>query len=93
MKNILIKPLVTEKVTQKVKDRVYGFVVTPHANKAQIKTALEKSYGVTVSAVRIAKRKGKVRRLGRRRIPTAFPDRKVAYVTLRSGEIDLFPKA
>ncbi len=90
---ILTTPLITEKGTQMVKNRVYGFVVNPRANKAQIKNRLEKIYAVKVGKIRIVKRKGKVRRLGRRRIPTALPDRKVAYVTLISGEIDIFPKA
>ncbi len=48
--NVLIKPLITEKmtaVTEKFPNR-YGFVVDPDATKNQIKTAVEQMYGVTV---------------------------------------------
>ena len=43
---ILIKPIVTEKLTvQGEKLNRYGFVVDRDANKLQIKEAVEKAYG------------------------------------------------
>ena len=49
---ILIKPIVTEKLTaQGEKLNRYGFVVDRDANKLQIKDAVEKAYGVSVADV------------------------------------------
>ncbi|MEN6455615.1 MAG: 50S ribosomal protein L23 [Prolixibacteraceae bacterium] len=50
--NILIKPIVTEKITAlgNTLNR-YGFVVQKDANKQQIKKAVESLYQVNVSSV------------------------------------------
>ena len=49
---ILIKPLVTEKMTiQGEKLNRYGFVVDRSANKLEIKAAIEQLYGVNVKDV------------------------------------------
>ena len=49
---IIIKPIVTEKLTdQGEKLNRYGFIVDRKANKLQIKDAVEKMYGVTVTDV------------------------------------------
>ena len=48
---ILIKPLVTEKVSAMNENGKYGFVVEKSANKVQIKKEVEKTYGVTVESV------------------------------------------
>jgi large subunit ribosomal protein L23 len=49
---ILIKPLVTEKMTaQSEKLNRFGFIVNRQANRTQIKTAVEQIYGVKVDAV------------------------------------------
>ena len=62
MKNILIKPLITEKMTaESERINAYGFVVNDDANKSEIKDAVEKTYGVTVAGVRTMRVDGKVR--------------------------------
>lgn len=49
---IVIKPVVTEKMTDIAEDmNRYGFVVKYDANKIQIKDAVEKLYGVNVEKV------------------------------------------
>ena len=49
---ILIKPLVTEKMTaQSEKLNRFGFIVNRQANRTQIKKAIEQLYGVDVNAV------------------------------------------
>ena len=47
--SILIKPIVTEKITKQgeIFNR-FGFVVDKKANKIQIKKAVEATYGITV---------------------------------------------
>ena len=50
---ILIKPIVTEKMTdQGDKFNRFGFIVAKEANKIQIKKAVEDLYGVTVESVK-----------------------------------------
>lgn len=62
MKNILIKPLITEKMTaESERINAYGFVVNDGANKSEIKDAVEQTYGVTVAGVRTMRVDGKVR--------------------------------
>ena len=57
---ILIKPVVSEKMTeQSEKLNRYGFVVNHEANKIQIKKAIEKTYGVTVESVNTINYAGK----------------------------------
>ncbi len=61
--NILIRPIVSEKMTaQGEKLNKYAFVVNPKANKLQIKKAVEQFYGVRVVDVNTMNYRGKVRR-------------------------------
>jgi large subunit ribosomal protein L23 len=58
--NILIKPIITEKMTalgEKLKR--YGFVVDKSANKLQIKKAVEEMYNVDVQEVNTMRYSGK----------------------------------
>lgn len=50
--NVLIKPLVTEKITALNEKGKYGFVVEKDANKIQIKKAIESTYGVNVEEIK-----------------------------------------
>jgi large subunit ribosomal protein L23 len=60
--NILLKPIVTEKMTsQGDKFNRYGFIVTRTANKIEIKKAVEDLYGVTVESVNTMRYGGKVK--------------------------------
>lgn len=62
MSQILVKPLITEKMTADTeKNNSYGFVVADGANKVEIKKAVEKEYGVTVTSVRTLRVDGKRR--------------------------------
>lgn len=50
---ILIKPIITEKITQESElYGRYGFVVDKRANKIQIKQAIEDTFSVAVANVR-----------------------------------------
>ena len=92
---IIIKPIVTEKqttITEKFPNRV-GFRVSPDANKLEIKTAVEETYGVTVVKVNTmnydGKRKSRYTKSGVvNGKEAAF---KKAIVTLKEGDtIDFF---
>lgn len=60
--DILIKPLVTEKMNeQSERFNRYGFVVVKSASKPQIKKAIEGMYDVTVDSVNTMVYGGKVK--------------------------------
>ncbi|MBX7202355.1 MAG: 50S ribosomal protein L23 [Bacteroidia bacterium] len=92
--NILIKPIITEKMTGLTeKMNLYGFVVSSDANKIQIKQAVEKAYGVNVENVRTMKYIGKVKaRNTRGGVKYGITGRcKKAIVSLAKGEtIDFY---
>ncbi|MEN8157363.1 MAG: 50S ribosomal protein L23 [Bacteroidota bacterium] len=88
--NILIKPIVTEKMTAQGEDfNRYGFVVEKSANKLQIREAVEELYNVKVSEVNTmryaGKRKQRHTKSGVSVGKTA--SYKKAVVTLAEGEV------
>jgi len=87
---ILIKPIITEKMTsQGEKLNRYGFVVAKTANKLEIKAAVEKMYGVKVDSVNTQQYVGKVKtRNTTRGLAVGRVNRsKKAVVTLKQGEV------
>ena len=86
---ILIKPLVTEKVSALNEHGKYGFVVAKNANKVQIKAEVEKTYGVTVESVNTMIQPGgsKRRYTKSRVIEGRTPAYKKAIVKVAEGEI------
>ena len=88
-RDVILKPVVSEKSYALLDAGVYTFVVHPEANKTEIRQAVEAIFGVTVTNVNTLNRKGKKKRRGR--WYGVRPDTKRAIVTLRSGDrIDLF---
>ena len=87
-RDILLAPVVSEKSYSLLEEGKYTFLVAPTANKSEIKIAVEKVFGVKVSAVNTINRPGKTRRTrtgtGKRK------DTKRAIVTLSEGTIDIF---
>lgn len=91
MKDIILKPLITEKmtsVTDKFTNR-YGFVVVKDATKSQIKTAVELLYGVNVESVNTMIYAGKSKARGTRRgyVVGRTPSFKKAIVTLKDNQL------
>lgn len=90
---VLIKPLITEKMTQLFEQGQYGFEVDRRATKTDIKRAIEQQYPeVKVDKVRTwimpSKPQGRFTRSGY--ISGRSKVRKKAVVTLKEGEIDFF---
>ena len=88
-RDILLAPVVSEKSYGLLDENKYTFLVSPHANKTEIKIAVEKVFGVKVVSVNTINRQGKKRRtrfgIGKR------PDTKRAIVTVAEGQrIDIF---
>jgi len=92
--NIIIKPIITEKMTDLgEKLNRYGFIVHKKANKLQIKKAVEELYGVDVNNVNTMNYSGKQK--SRNTKSGAITGRTSAYkkaiVTLADGEtIDFY---
>jgi large subunit ribosomal protein L23 len=90
IKDIIIKPIITEKTTGLKGQNKYVFEVAKDANKLQIKQAIEELFNVKVIKVNTFNKKGKPRRV-RFRQPGKRKDIKKAIVTLKEGQtIPLF---
>lgn len=89
-RNVILKPLVTEKSTKLMEENKYCFVVAKNANKIEIKNAVEEIFGVRVKAVNTMNIKRKPKRLGVHR--GYRPGWKKAIVTLQEGSkpIEIF---
>ncbi len=62
MNPILIRPLITEKMTSiQEKQGKYGFIVDVNANKIEIKKAIESTYGVNVTKLNTLRYDGKAK--------------------------------
>ncbi|MCK4341577.1 MAG: 50S ribosomal protein L23 [Phycisphaerae bacterium] len=91
----IIRPLVTEKSTHQARQETrlhggtYSFEVHPEANKAQVKDAVEKIYGVKVVNVRTSNRPGKVRRY-RYKFGHTRQTKKAIITVDKDSHIDLF---
>ena len=87
MKNaydIIKRPVLTEKAYEGIDEKRYVFEVDIHANKAEIKKAIETVFaddGVKVERVNTLRTLGKIKRQGRTQGRT--PEIKKAYVTLK----------
>ena len=86
---ILIKPLVTEKVSDLNEKGKYGFVVDNRANKVEIKKAVEQMYGVNVESVNTMRYPGKhkTRYTKKQIISGRTSSFKKAIVTVADGEV------
>jgi len=88
--SVLVRPLITEKATRLNGENKYAFEVQVHANKAQIKEAVEKGFDVKVTAVNVMTMPGKPQRVRGNRIKHK-PDWKKAVVTLHPDDkLELF---
>jgi len=81
---VLTSPQISEKATALSMSGKYVFKVDPHANKSEIKKAIETTFDVHVKAVNIMNVSGKARRYGRSTGKTK--DWKKAIVTVAPGE-------
>lgn len=92
-RDVILRPVISEKSYSLIDDDVYTFIVRPDANKVQIRQAIEEIFDVKVDKVNTINRKGKRKYQRRRRTFGVRPDTKRAIVTLAEGHsIDLFEK-
>ena len=89
VRDVIVRPIVSEKSYSGLENNSYTFLVDPRANKTEIKEAVQAIWSVRVTSVNTLRRRGKVKRnrytLGKR------PDEKRAVVTLAEGDsIEIF---
>lgn len=87
-RDVIRRPIITEKSMAGLASGRYTFVVDLRANKIQIRQAVEEIWQVRVAAVNTMRIRGKRRRVGRS--VGERPDWKKAVVTLRAGETIAF---
>ena len=88
-RDVILRPVVSEKSYNLLDENKYTFIVAPNANKTEIKIAIEAIFDVKVVAVNTINRQGKRRRtrygIGKQ------ADTKRAIVTIADGDrIDIF---
>ncbi len=88
-RDIIFRPVVSEKSYAGLEQNTYTFLVDKRSNKTEIKEAIQQIWGVSVTSVRTLNRKGKVKR--RRFTMGKRADEKRAVVTLAEGDrIEIF---
>jgi large subunit ribosomal protein L23 len=88
-RDVIIRPVVSEKSYAGIERNAYTFLVASDANKTEIKQAVQEIWNVHVVEVNTMNRKGKIKRTrlgqGKR------PDQKRAVVRLAAGDtIEIF---
>ncbi|MEX0836416.1 MAG: 50S ribosomal protein L23 [Nitriliruptor sp.] len=88
-RDIILRPVISEKTYGLLDEGKYTFIVDPRSNKTEIKQAIEKIFDVRVTGVNTLNRAGKKKRRGL--IVGKRANTKRAIVTLAPGdEIELF---
>jgi large subunit ribosomal protein L23 len=93
MASILLRPIITEKMTELGDKRQYAFEVPSSVNKIEIGKAVEKKFNVAVTSIRtvVVKGKTKSQMTKRGRFEGRSKTWKKAIVTLKQGDkIDYF---
>ena len=90
-RDVIIRPVVSEKSYGLLEDNVYTFVVAPEASKPEIRDAVESIFDVSVLKVNTLNRKGKRKRNRRTGGYGRKSGQKRALVTLAEDDsINLF---
>jgi large subunit ribosomal protein L23 len=90
-RDIIIKPVVSEKSYGLIEHNQYTFFVHPSASKPEIHDAIQAIFGVKVINVNTMNRQGKKIRARKSNKMGKRPDTKRAIVTLAEGDsIELF---
>jgi large subunit ribosomal protein L23 len=90
-RDVILRPVVSEKSYGLLDHGVYTFVVRPDANKIEIRHAIEQIFDVRVVNVNTLNRKGKRKRQRKKPVFGKRADTKRAIVTLAEGDrIPLF---
>jgi large subunit ribosomal protein L23 len=90
-RDIIVRPVVSEKSYASFDANVYTFIVASDANKIEIRKAVETIFNVRVTNVNTINRKGKRKRNRRTGTWSSRPDERRALVSLADGDrIEIF---
>ncbi|MET3574349.1 50S ribosomal protein L23 [Bhargavaea ullalensis] len=89
-RDVLKRPVITERSAEAMEDKKYTFDVDVRANKTQVKQAVEEVFGVKVEKVNIMNVKGKFKRMGRYGGYTNKRRKAIVKLTADSKDIELF---
>jgi large subunit ribosomal protein L23 len=85
-RDVIVRPVVSEKSYGLLDEGAYTFIVAPGSNKTEIRRAVEEIFGVQVVKVNTLNRKGKRKRNRRQATFGKRSDTKRAIVTLAEGQ-------
>ncbi|AWZ49535.1 50S ribosomal protein L23 [Clostridiaceae bacterium 14S0207] len=88
--DVIRRPVITEKSMAAMADKKYTFVVDIHANKSQIKRAVEEIFGVKVEEVNTVRYIGKKKRVGVHEGKRADYKKAIVKLTEESKAIEFF---
>lgn len=89
-RDILKRPVITERSSELMAEKKYTFEVDTRANKTQVKHAVEEIFGVEVEKVNVLNYKGKFKRVGRYGGYTNKRRKAIVKLTADSKDIELF---
>jgi large subunit ribosomal protein L23 len=89
-RDIIKRPVITERSTEIMADKKYTFEVDVRANKTQVKDAVQEIFGVEVEKVNIMNYKGKFKRMGKFGGYTNKRRKAIVKLTADSKEIEIF---
>lgn len=88
-RDVIIRPVISEKSHGLIEDNAYTFVVDPRSNKVEIRQAVEQIWNVKVLGVNTVNRRGKVKK--NRFVTGRRSDSRRAIVRLAAGDkIEIF---
>ena len=89
-RDIIKRPVITERSSDLMAEKKYTFDVDVRANKTQVKDAIQEIFGVKVRNVNIMNYKGKFKRMGKFGGYTNKRRKAIITLTQDSKDIELF---
>ncbi|WP_042353179.1 50S ribosomal protein L23 [Bacillus massiliigorillae] len=89
-RDIIKRPVITERSSEIMADKKYTFEVDVKANKTQVKDAVQEIFSVKVEKVNIMNYKGKFKRMGKHAGYTNKRRKAIVTLTQDSKDIEIF---
>ncbi|MEE1132344.1 MAG: 50S ribosomal protein L23 [Caryophanon sp.] len=89
-RDIIKRPVITERSSELLAEKKYTFEVDTRATKTQVKHAIEEIFEVSVANVNVMNYKGKKKRVGRYTGLTNKRRKAIVTLTAESKDIELF---
>jgi len=89
-RDIIKRPIVTERASELMADKKYTFEVEMKSNKTEIKLAIEAIFGVKVASVNTLRMPAKPKRYGRHSGYTSEWKKAIVTLTPESKDLEIF---